>query len=181
MVLKSFRNQTNHLQASLADENVIITPLRGTTSSPISVCMHTLDSINRQKNIPKTLQTLHKQAKIWASYSCKYTPWAFIVLNNGNFPNCEQIQQLRCGICFLYVVSVFFIRKKTKGKEGIIAYNTLFDIGVMKDMLNLHILSFWLPLLKKLFLQTIYLSHKIWLQVPMRTIGLCSQPKNVPK
>jgi hypothetical protein len=114
MVLKSLRNQANHLQASLADENVIITPLRGTTSSPISVCMNTLDSINRQKNIPKTSQTLHKQAKIWANYSRKYIPWAFIVLSNGNFPNCEQVQQLRCGICFLYVVSMFLIGNKTK-------------------------------------------------------------------
>jgi hypothetical protein len=102
--------------------------LRGTTYLATSVCMNTLDSINRERNIPKTLQTLHKQTKIWASYSCTCTPWAFIILSNENLPNCEEVQQLRCSICFIHVVPMSLIRKKTKRKEGIIAYNTLFGL-----------------------------------------------------
>jgi hypothetical protein len=54
------------------------------------------------------------------------------VVNNGDFPNCEEVQQLRCSNCFPHGVPMSLIRKKTKGGNGIIAYNTLFGIGVMK-------------------------------------------------
>jgi hypothetical protein len=46
------------------------------------------------------------------------------VVNNGDFPNCEEAQQLRCGICFPHVVLEFLIGKKTKGKKGIILHTT---------------------------------------------------------
>jgi hypothetical protein len=46
MVLSSLPNQANHLQASLANENTITTPLKGTTSSSTIVCTNTSDSIN---------------------------------------------------------------------------------------------------------------------------------------
>jgi hypothetical protein len=114
MVLSSLPNQANHLQTSLVDENVITIPLKGTTSSSISVCMNTSDLVNKEKNIPKFLQTLHKQAKIWASCNRKYTPWAFIILSNGNLPNCEQVQQLRCSICFTHVGPRVFDWEKNK-------------------------------------------------------------------
>jgi hypothetical protein len=43
-------------------------------------------------------------------------------MNNGDFPNCDQVQELKCSICFPHVVSLALIEKKTK-KKGIIAYN----------------------------------------------------------
>jgi hypothetical protein len=56
----------------------------------------------------------------------------FFVVNNGDLPNCEEVQQLRCKICFPHVVHVSLIRKKSIGKKGIIAYNTLFGTSAMK-------------------------------------------------
>jgi hypothetical protein len=38
-----------------------------------------------------------------------------------DFPNCDQVQQLRCNICFPHIVPIILIEKKTKGKRGIIA------------------------------------------------------------
>jgi hypothetical protein len=61
------------------------------------------------------------------------------VVNNGDFPNCEEVQQLRCSIFFPHVVPMSLIKKKTKGENGIIAYNTLFGISVMKIHLELLI------------------------------------------
>jgi hypothetical protein len=53
-------------------------------------------------------------------------------MNNGDLPNCDQVQQLRFFICFPNVVPPSLIEKKTKGKNGIIAYNTSFGINSMK-------------------------------------------------
>jgi len=55
MILSSLPNQANHLQASLADENVNTTPFKGITSSSISVCTNTSNLVNKERNIPKTL------------------------------------------------------------------------------------------------------------------------------
>jgi hypothetical protein len=64
---------------------------------------------------------LHQQAKFWVNYDCKYVPWVFFVVNNGDFPNCDQVQQLKCTICFPHIVPLALIEKsKTKGKKGII-------------------------------------------------------------
>ncbi len=77
--------------------------------------------------------TFHKQAKFFSSYSCKYVPWAFCVVNNGDFSNCEGVQELRCSICFPHGVLIMsLIGKKTKGKMGIITCNTLFGTCFMK-------------------------------------------------
>ncbi len=53
-------------------------------------------------------------------------------MNNGDLPNCDQVQQLKCFVCFPNVVPPSLIEKKTKGKKGIIAYNTSFGICSMK-------------------------------------------------
>jgi hypothetical protein len=64
------------------------------------------------------LLILHKQAKFWTTYSYKYVPWAFFVLNNGdNIPNGDLVQKLRCNICFPHVVLVL-IEKKGGGGGG---------------------------------------------------------------
>jgi hypothetical protein len=55
----------------------------------------------------------------------------FVVVNNGEVPNCDKIQQLRCNICFPHVVPPL-IENKTKGKKRFIAYNKFCGIGSMK-------------------------------------------------
>jgi hypothetical protein len=42
----------------------------------------------------------------------------FVVVNNGEVPNCDKIQQLRCNICFPHVVPPL-IEKTTKGKKKV--------------------------------------------------------------
>jgi len=57
---------------------------------------------------------------------------------------------LKCAICFPHVVPHNLIEKKTKGKKGIIAYNTSFRIGLMKwqvetkhlELINAHVIGF---------------------------------------
>jgi hypothetical protein len=56
----------------------------------------------------------------------------FFVVNDGGFPNYDQVQQLKCFICFPDVIPPSLIKKKTKGEKGIIAYNTSFGTGSMK-------------------------------------------------
>jgi hypothetical protein len=88
--------------------------------------------------------TLHKQAKFWATWSRKFDPWVFFVVNNGEVLNCDKIQQLRCNICFPHVVPPSLIQKKTKGKKGIVAYNKSCGIGFMKhhvEVLHLKLLT----------------------------------------
>jgi hypothetical protein len=52
-------------------------------------------------------------------------------MNNGEVPNCDKIQQLRCSICFPHVVFLL-IEMKTKGKKGIIVYNKFCETSSMK-------------------------------------------------
>jgi len=57
---------------------------------------------------------------------------------------------LKCTICFPHVVPHNLIEKKTKGKKGIITYNTSFRIGLMKhhvetkhlELINAHAVGF---------------------------------------
>jgi hypothetical protein len=56
----------------------------------------------------------------------------FFVVNNGGFPNCDQVQQLKCFICFPNVVPPSLIKKKTKREKGIIVYNSSFGTSSMK-------------------------------------------------
>jgi len=51
-------------------------------------------------------------------------------VKNGDFFNCDEIQQLKCNICFPYVI-LELIEKKTKEK-GVITYKNLFGIRFMK-------------------------------------------------
>jgi hypothetical protein len=102
-----------------------------------------LDSTNTERDRASSLLTLHKQANFWGSYNHKYVPWTFFVVNNGNLPNCEKVQQLRCSICFPHVVPVFLIGRGKKRKKDIITYNTLFGTSVMKrHVVHFNILSF---------------------------------------
>jgi hypothetical protein len=59
MVSSSLRDQGNHLQASLDDDNPISIPLSGTTFSSMSVCLNSLNSANRERDRTKTLVTLY--------------------------------------------------------------------------------------------------------------------------
>jgi hypothetical protein len=91
----------------------------------------------------ESLLTLQKQAKFWATRSCKFDPWVFVVVNNGEVLNCDKIQQLICNICFSHVVPLSFIENKTKGKKGIITYNKFCGTGFMKHHVEkLCILTF---------------------------------------
>jgi hypothetical protein len=71
------------------------------------------------------------------------------IVNNGDFPNCEEVQQLRCSICFPRVVHVPLIRKKTKGEKCIIAYNTFFGIGDMKRHVEFEQLEFFITFVEE--------------------------------
>jgi hypothetical protein len=53
----------------------------------------------------------------------------FFVVNNGGLLNCDEMQQLKCNICFSYVI-LELIKKKTKEKR-VIAYKKLFGIRFM--------------------------------------------------
>jgi hypothetical protein len=58
----------------------------------------------------------------------------FFVVNHGDLPTCDQMQQLRCSIFFPHVVLFVLIEKfKTRGRKRIIAYNTLFGTSSMKN------------------------------------------------
>ncbi len=67
---------------------------RGTLSSSNGFSMNTQNSTTREEDQITPLLTLHKQAKFWTIHSCKYVPWAFLVVNNVDIPNCELVQQL---------------------------------------------------------------------------------------
>jgi len=86
MILSSLPNQTNNLQAFLVDENAITTPFKGTTFSSTSVCMNNLNLVNKERNIPKSLQTLHKQAKIWANIVANIFHGPLVFLTMEIFP-----------------------------------------------------------------------------------------------
>jgi hypothetical protein len=100
-------------------------------------------SIIKKRDHVKSLLTLHKQAKFWAAQSRKFDPWVFFVVNNGEVPNCDKIQQLRCNICFPHVGPPSLIEKKTKSKKGIIAFNKSYGIGSVKH----HVVALHLDLL----------------------------------
>ncbi len=63
-------------------------------------------------------------------------------MNNGDLPNCDQVQQLRCFVCFPNVVHPSLIEKKTKGEKGIIVYNTSFGTSSMKRHIEAEHLEF---------------------------------------
>jgi hypothetical protein len=64
-------------------------------------------------------------------------------VNNGDQPNCEQVQQLKCAFCFSHVVPHTLIEKRTKGKKGIIAYNTSFGISSLRQHVEVEHLEFF--------------------------------------
>jgi hypothetical protein len=101
----------------------------------------------------------------------------FFIVNNGDLPNCDQVQQLRCFVCFPKVVLHSLIEKKTKGKKRIIPYNTSFGIGSMKKHIESEHFELIFHILKKLLLKT-FQGHR---QQMMSTLGPCSQPRNGPK
>lgn len=71
-------------------------------------------------------------------------------MNNWDQLDYDQIHLLKCTICFPHVVPHNLFEKKTKGKKGIIAYNTSFGIGFMKwhvetkhvELINVHVVGF---------------------------------------
>jgi hypothetical protein len=70
------------------------------------------------------LLTLHKQAKFWVTWNFKFVPWALFVVNDGAFPNCEQMHQLKC----IHVVLLTLIEMKRKGqKRSLHIYTQLGD------------------------------------------------------
>jgi hypothetical protein len=58
----------------------------------------------------------------------------FFVVNNGDLPTCDQMQQLRCRNFFPHIVLFVLIEKfKTREEKIIIAHNTLFGTSSMKN------------------------------------------------
>jgi hypothetical protein len=51
----------------------------------------------------------------------------------------------------------------------------------MKRHVEFEHLEFLIAFVEKIVFMTISLSHKLWLLVPVRAIGLRNQPKNIPK
>jgi hypothetical protein len=83
---------------------------------------------------------------------------------------------LRCSICFPHVDTWFFIRNNTKGKKGIIAYNTLFFVGAIKRHVEYEHLGLLIAFVEEVAVVHIVLGSQI-----ASAIGPCSKPKNVPK
>lgn len=74
------------------------------------------------------LLTLHKQEKFWATWNFNFVPWAFFVVNDGAFSNCDQMHQLKCNI--IHVVPLTLIEMKRKGQKGSLhIYIINFDIS----------------------------------------------------
>jgi hypothetical protein len=113
--------------------------------------MNTHNFATKQWDHVESLLTLHKHAKFWATWSRKFDPWAFFVVNNGEVPNCDKIQQLKCNICFPHVVPPSLIEKKTKGKKAIIAYNKFYGIGSMKHDVEALYLELLMTYVAKFF------------------------------
>jgi hypothetical protein len=61
------------------------------------------------------LLILHKQAKFWTTWNFKFVPWAFFVVNDGAFLNCDQMNQLKCNI--IHVVPLSLIEMKRKEQK----------------------------------------------------------------
>jgi hypothetical protein len=106
---------------------------KGTLRSSMGVSMNTQNSATKEQDQITPLLIVHKQAKFWTTYSCKYVPWAFLVVNNVDIPNCDLVQQLKCSICFPHVIHLALIEKKTKQKKKISAYKKSFGIGLIKQ------------------------------------------------
>jgi hypothetical protein len=71
---------------------------------------------------------------------------------------------------------VFCIRKNTKGKKAIIAYNTLFGMGVMKQYVKYEHFE-----LLTTFVEEVAIVHNISGSQIIGAVRPCSKPKNVPK
>lgn len=85
--------------------------------------------------------TLYQQVKFWVNYICKSISWFFFLTKNGDPPNCDQVQQLRCSICFPRIILHALIEKKIKGKKGNIAY-ILFGTSSMKRLVEFEHIEF---------------------------------------
>ncbi len=96
---------------------------KGTMFSFMGVSMKTQNFINMEQDWITFLLTSHQQVKFWATYSCKSIPWAFFLVQNGNIPHCDQVQEFKCTICFPHVVHPTLIEKNTK---KVISYNKSF-------------------------------------------------------
>jgi len=70
---------------------------------------------------------------------------------------------------------VFLIRKNTKGKKAIIAYNTLFGIGAMKQHVEYEHFKLLITFVEEVIVHNISRSQIIG------AVGPCNKPKNVPK
>jgi hypothetical protein len=46
------------------------------------------------------------------------SPWAFFVVNNGDCPNCDEVQQVNFNICFPQVIPLASVEKKQRGRKG---------------------------------------------------------------
>jgi hypothetical protein len=44
-------------------------------------------------------------------------PWVFFVVNNGDCPNCDKVQQLNFSICFPQDIPFALVEKKQRGKK----------------------------------------------------------------
>jgi hypothetical protein len=56
-------------------------------------------------------------------------------MNIGDALSVDKVQQLKCSICFPNVVPTTLIKKKTRGKKGIITYNK----GYGTDSIKQHV------------------------------------------
>jgi hypothetical protein len=79
--------QGDNVQMSLVVD-IPLNPPRGTTSH-LKVLVWTLGfQLTWDKNQIEFLLTLHK---LWVVYSHKFVLWVFLVVNNGDRPNCDQM------------------------------------------------------------------------------------------
>jgi hypothetical protein len=75
--------------------------------------MNTPPSSKQAFWLVKALLILHKQTKFWAGFDQRSSPWAFFVVNNGDEPNSNVVQQMRCSFCYLHEIPQSHFDKKT--------------------------------------------------------------------
>jgi hypothetical protein len=78
----------------------------------------------------RNLQTLYAQRKIWKGHNRNATCWAFCCVNNDKKIDLENLQVMRCLLCYNSLIHV--ISLNTKERKWLITYYKTYGIIVLK-------------------------------------------------
>ncbi len=108
----SLPSQKDNMQVkTLVVDSPFSIPFRGAISSSTNVSMNIYGLANWGKDWAKFLVLLHQQAKFGPIIVASLFPRVFFLVNNGDFPDCDQVQQLKCTIFFPHILPLALIEK----------------------------------------------------------------------